>query len=169
MIEDISLDGEFFDTDFFVYREDADVAWRAQLMGWKCLYAPYARGYHVRKVLPGNRRALPSYINMHSVKNRFLMRIKNISPSLYGRNWFSITSRDLVVVMCCLLWEHSSLKAFWFLGANLKRVISKRRMIQSRLRVDDKYMASWFQYAPTSKQAPKKMIRLLSRSETAKT
>jgi GT2 family glycosyltransferase len=40
MIEDISLDGEFFDSDFFVYREDADVAWRAQLMGWKCLYAP---------------------------------------------------------------------------------------------------------------------------------
>src|SRR5215831_13577067 len=38
MIEDISLDGEFFDSDFFVYREDADVAWRAQLMGWKCLY-----------------------------------------------------------------------------------------------------------------------------------
>src|ERR1700689_5614814 len=33
MIEDISICGEFFDADFFVYREDADVAWRAQLMG----------------------------------------------------------------------------------------------------------------------------------------
>jgi len=66
MIEEISIDGEFFDSDFFVYREDADVAWRAQLMGWKCLYAPHARGYHVRKVLPGNRRALPPEINMHS-------------------------------------------------------------------------------------------------------
>ena len=78
MIDDIALDGEFFDPDFFVYREDADVAWRAQLMGWKCLYAPYARGYHVRTVLPGNRRALPPVINMHSVKNRFLMRMKNM-------------------------------------------------------------------------------------------
>ena len=36
MIEDISIDGEFFDTDFFSYREDADVAWRAQLLGWRC-------------------------------------------------------------------------------------------------------------------------------------
>src|SRR5574341_1846716 len=44
MIDDISVDGEFFDSDFFVYREDADVAWRAQLMGWRCLYTPYARG-----------------------------------------------------------------------------------------------------------------------------
>ena len=57
MVNDILVQGEFFDNDFFAYREDADVAWRAQLMGWKCLYAPYAKGYHVRKALPGNRRA----------------------------------------------------------------------------------------------------------------
>jgi len=87
MIEDVSLGGEFFDPDFFVYREDADVAWRAQLMGWRCLYTPHARGYHVRSVLPGNRRALPGIINMHSVKNRFLMRIKNMTGDLYKRNW----------------------------------------------------------------------------------
>ena len=114
MIDDISLDGEFFDSDFFVYREDADVAWRAQLLGWKCIYVPYARGYHVRKVLPGNRGALPPEINMHSVKNRFLMRIKNISPDLYRRNMFSITVRDITVVLCCLIWEHSSLSCLLY-------------------------------------------------------
>jgi hypothetical protein len=85
----------------------------------------------VRKVLPGNRRALPPEINMHSVKNRFLMRIKNISPDLYRRNWFSITTRDIMVVMCCLLWEHTSLKAFWFLARNWKRVMAKRAEIQA--------------------------------------
>lgn len=166
MIEDVSLDGEFFDSDFFVYREDADVAWRAQLMGWRCLYAPYARGYHVRKVLPGNRSALPPEINMHSVKNRFLMRAKNISWDLYWRNWFSITARDLMVVLCCLLWEHTSLKAFWLLAKNWKRLMAKRRLIQQRRRVDDEYMASWFKYTPVSKQAPKKGARVLSRSQT---
>src|SRR5450432_4872774 len=35
MIDDVSIMGEFFDADFFAYREDADVAWRGQLMGWK--------------------------------------------------------------------------------------------------------------------------------------
>ncbi len=169
MIDDVSVGGEFFDTDFFVYREDADVAWRAQLLGWKCLYVPYARGYHVRKALPGNRRALPPEINMHSVKNRFLMRIKNITPHLYLRNLFSITARDFLVVMCCLLWEHSSLKAFWLLARNLKSVISKRRIVQERKRVSDEYMAAWFKYAPVSERAPKKMIRTLSRSATART
>ena len=106
---------------------------------------------------------------MHSVKNRFLMRIKNISPDLYRRNWFSITARDLMVVMCCLLWEHTRSRPSGSWRGTCGGVLAKRRVIQSRRRVDDEYMASWFHYAPVSKQAPKKMARLLSRSEAAKT
>lgn len=162
MIEDISIDGEFFDSDFFVYREDADVAWRAQLMGWRCLYTPYARGYHVRAVLPGNRRALPKEINMHSVKNRFMMRIKNITGDLYGRYWLPITFRDLIVVGCCLLYEHYSLKAFWRVLRSWPRLFAKRRWIMARKRVSDDYMAAWFHYHPVSQPAPKKAISSLS-------
>jgi len=168
MIDDISVNGEFFDADFFVYREDADVAWRAQLMGWKCLYAPYAKGYHVRKVLPGNRRALPPEINMHSVKNRFLMRMKNMSGDLYRRNFFSITARDLVVVACCLLWEHTSLHAFVFLARNWKSVMAKRSEIMQRKKVSDEYMASWFSFDPVSKQAPKKFSTSAARAKAAR-
>ena len=168
MIDDIEINGEFFDADFFVYREDADVAWRAQLMGWKCLYAPYAKGYHVRNALPGNRRALPAEINMHSVKNRFLLRMKNISGDLYRRNFFSITARDIVVVACCLLWEHSSLKAFPFVFRNWKSVMKKRREIMRRQRVDDQYMASWFSFEPVSKPAPKKFAAALTRTKATR-
>lgn len=168
MIEDISLDGEFFDSDFFAYREDADVAWRAQLQGWRCLYAPNAIGYHVRKALPGNRRALPAEINMHSVKNRFLLRLKNISGDLYRRNWWQITGRDLVVVACCVLWEHSSLKAFWFVAKNYRRVLAKRRLIQGMRRVDHQYMASWFSFDPVAKPAPKKFTPSPTRSKAAR-
>src|SRR6266404_7082261 len=165
MIDDISILGEFFDSDFFVYREDADVAWRAQLMGWRCLYAPYARGYHVRNVLPGKRRALPPEINMHSVKNRFLLRAKNISGDLYRRNWLSISVRDVMVVACCVVWEHTSLKAFWYLARNWKRILAKRREIQRRQRVGNDYIASWFKYTPVSKPAPRKMAGVLSRTQ----
>lgn len=168
MIDDIEINGEFFDADFFVYREDADVAWRAQLMGWKCLYAPYAKGYHVRNALPGNRRALPAEINMHSVKNRFLLRMKNISGDLYRRNFFSITARDIVVVACCLLWEHSSLKAFPFVFRNWKSVMKKRREIMRRQRVDDQYMASWFSFEPVSKPAPKKFASAPTRTKATR-
>ncbi len=167
MIEDVSIDNEFFDPDFFVYREDADVAWRSQLFGWRCIYTPHARGYHVRNVLPGNRRALPPVINMHSVKNRFLLRIKNMTPDLYRRNWFSITGRDLVVVSCCILYEHSSLKAFWYLAKNWRRVVEKRHKIMDRRRASDEYIASWFSYSPISKPA-KAPSKVLSRTEAAR-
>jgi len=170
MIEDIAVDEEFFDPDFFVYREDADVAWRAQLLGWRCIYTPHARGYHVRNVLPGNRRALPSVINMHSVKNRFLMRMKNITWDVYRRNWLSITGRDLVVISCCLVREQSSLKAFWYIARNWKRVMAKRREIMSRKRVDDEYIAHWFSYHPVSAPANKAKPsgRTLARSKAAR-
>lgn len=166
MIEDVSENGEFFDPDFFVYREDADVAWRAQLLGWRCVYTPSARGYHVRNVLPGNRRALPPLINMHSVKNRFLMRIKNMTPDLYRRNWVSITARDFVVIGCCLLREQTSLSAFWYLAKNYRRVLQKRETIMKRRKVDDDYMASWFRYTPTSRPA-KASARVLARTKAA--
>jgi GT2 family glycosyltransferase len=150
MIEDISIDGEFFDNDFFAYREDADVAWRAQLCGWKCLYTPKASAYHVRHVLPERRSSLPALINMHSVKNRWLMRIKNVSPDLYARHFVAITLRDCVVVGGCLLREFSSLRAFVVVAKLWPRTWQKRHAIMQKRRVTGKYMAAWFAAKPVS-------------------
>jgi GT2 family glycosyltransferase len=144
MIDDIALDGDFFDPDFFVYREDADVAWRAQLLGWRCLYAPSAVAHHVRTVTPANRGALPGFINMHSVKNRFLMRIKNATPGLYRRYWLPMTLRDLVVVGGSIFWEPSSLPAFWRVANCLPRAVKQRRQIMARRRVSDEELVDLF-------------------------
>ena len=73
--------------------------------------------------------------------------------------------RDAMVVACCLVWEHTSLKAFWYLAGNWKRILAKRREIQKRQRVDDEYIASWFKYDPVSKPAPRKMVRVLSSTQ----
>jgi GT2 family glycosyltransferase len=150
MIQDIAFHGNFFDPDFFSYREDADVAWRAQLLGWRCLYLPDAVGYHVRSVGPSNRHRVPSIINMHSVKNRFLMRVKNMTGGLYRRFWIQATLRDLLVVGGCLLWEPSSLPAFWHLLKRLPRALEQRRHIMGKRRVDDETLAAWFNATPTA-------------------
>jgi GT2 family glycosyltransferase len=150
MIDDISIAGEFFDSDFFAYREDADVAWRAQLLGWKCLYTPLAVGYHVRTVLATNRRSLAPVLNMHSVKNRWLMRIKNMTPNLYGRCWLPATLRDAAVIAGCVTHEFTSLRAFPFALCNLRRFWEKRRQIMVRRRASDAYIAPWFSYRPIS-------------------
>jgi GT2 family glycosyltransferase len=154
MIADISEGQNFFDPDFFAYREDADVAWRAQLLGWRCLYVPSATGYHVRSLLPGSRLAVPAMINMHSVKNRFLMRIKNATGGLYKQFWAPATLRDLLVVGGCLLWEHESLPAFWRIAKSLRRALYQRRWIMERRRVDDDSLAQWFNAQPAASPLP---------------
>jgi GT2 family glycosyltransferase len=151
MIDDISIDSEFFDPAFFAYREDADVAWRAQLLGWRCLYVPGAIGYHVRSVGPGNRWATPAVLNMHSVKNRFLMRIKNATGGLYRRCWAAATARDLVVLAGCLFWEQSSMPAFWHVAKGLRRARHQRREIMLRRRVSDESLAAWFTAAQAAR------------------
>ncbi len=146
MIEDVAVDGNFFDPGFFCYREDADVAWRALLQGWRCLYQPAAESYHVRRVTPGSRRAVPAAINMHSVKNRFLMRIKNATFGVYRRYWLSMTARDLVVVGASIVWEPTSLPAFWRLAKCLPRALRWRKQIMSRRRVSDEALNRWFSF-----------------------
>jgi GT2 family glycosyltransferase len=150
MIDDVSIDGALFDPDFFAYREDADLAWRAQLLGWRCLYTPDAVGWHVRSVVPGNRRTISPAINMHSVKNRFLMRIKNATPGLYRRCWLPMTFRDLVVAAGCLLGEPRSLPAFWQLAACWRRAWQQRSEIMIRRRVSDEALLRWFHFEPTA-------------------
>ena len=146
MIDDISVNGEFFDPDFFAYREDADVAWRAQLLGWRCIYTPEAVGWHVRSVAPGDRKSITPAINMHSVKNRFLMRIKNATPGLYRHCWLPMTTRDAMVVAGCLLLEPRSLPAFRLLAAGWQRAWQRRRQIMQRRRVSDRELMRWFRF-----------------------
>ncbi len=159
MIDDVSVAGEFFDPDFFAYREDADVAWRAQLLGWRCLYVPGAVAWHVRNAKPGDRRMISSLINMHSVKNRFLMRIKNATPGLYRRYWFSMTARDLLVMAGCLLTEPRSLVAFWHVATGIGAALRRRREIMARRKVNDAALARWFQFEPAAEPIGAEPVR----------
>ncbi len=143
-LRDVAIDGEIFDEDFFAYREDADLAWRGRLFGWRALCEPRAVAYHVRRVTPEARRALPADINMHSVKNRFLLRLKNEGVYLALRNAPFELARDLVVLLAALTVERSSLPAFAWLWRNRARVLARRRIIQSRRKVSDRELARWF-------------------------
>jgi GT2 family glycosyltransferase len=143
-LRDAAIEGDIFDEDFFAYREDADLAWRGRLFGWRALCEPAAVAYHVRRVTPEARRALPASINMHSVKNRFLLRLKNEGAYLALRNAPFELARDLVVVAAALSIELTSLPALTWLWRNRARVLAKRRAIQSRRKVSDRDLARWF-------------------------
>lgn len=153
MVDDVSIEGDFFDRDFFAYREDADLAWRAQILGWHCLYVPGALGWHQRRVTPERRGQLPLVINWHSVKNRFLMRIKNMSVRLYLRLFFPTTLRDIMVVGYALLRDWRLLSALVYPLRIWPRLMHKRRLIQGRRRVSDHELARWFSNSPVGEPA----------------
>ncbi len=123
----------YFDSDFFLYREDADLALRLSRLGWKCLYVPGAVAWHRRRNLPERRGRMSAAANFHSVKNRFLLRINNQSASELVRTLGPTLARDLVVVGACLTVERSSLPAFSWLWKNRRRLWAKRREIRNRV------------------------------------
>lgn len=70
-------DGEcgYFDEDFFYMAEDVDLAWRARKIGWKTYVCHDCIAYHA-----GNgSQVLASQKNYYSIRNRFLMMLKNDS------------------------------------------------------------------------------------------
>jgi GT2 family glycosyltransferase len=147
-VEAVSVNGQFFDEEFFSYREDADLAWRGQLMGWKCLYEPAAVAWHVRRVTPERRESLPLEINWHSVKNRFLMRGKNASGWLCRRLFWPIAWRDLMVLGYAVLRNWRLLSAVVYPLTHFSNIRAKRNIIQSRRRVSDRDLLWWFDDTP---------------------
>jgi len=143
-LDDVAINGQYFDEDFFAYREDADLAWRCRLLGWNSIYVPTAVAQHRRRVTPERRGSVSREINYHSVKNRFLLRINNMTASLYLRDVWRITARDAAVVGYVLLREWSSIPALFYLLRHFRRLNRKRRAIQSRCRADSAEIAKWF-------------------------
>jgi GT2 family glycosyltransferase len=157
-IQDVSVEGEFFDKDFFAFREDGDLAWRAQVMGWKCLYTPAAVAWHVRRVTPERRKDLPLVINWHSVKNRFLMRGKNASGWLCWRLFLPVAWRDMMTFGYALLRDQRMLSALAYPWRVRESVRRKRAIIQSRRRVSDRDLLWWFCNTPRAVDAEKAAV-----------
>ena len=82
MLEDIQESGEYFDESFFAYWEDIDLAWRAQLRGWRCVFSPSAIAEHIGSGSQnGQVRVLekPAFLQRHIWKNRYMILTKNAS------------------------------------------------------------------------------------------
>ncbi len=143
---------QLFDEAFFAYREDADLAWRAALYGWKCLYEPDAVAYHKRVVVPERRSSLPPELNKLGVRNRFLLQINNVTRAV---GLVSIVEglllRNLLVLAGVALREHSSIPALREVFALAPRAYRRRKLILAKSRERSRGMLSigrWFQRRP---------------------
>ncbi|MBN8547753.1 MAG: glycosyltransferase family 2 protein [Deltaproteobacteria bacterium] len=146
-----------FDEAFFAYREDADLAWRAELFGWKCIYEPLAVAYHKRVVLPERRSELPDELNKLGVRNRFLLQLNNFTLGLGLRCLLEgLLIRNLLVILGVLLRERSSLSGLAEAFALAGRAWERRRRVFHKAR-DRRWSAGnlrrWFQHVPFAEKA----------------
>jgi GT2 family glycosyltransferase len=72
-----------FDEDFFMYYEDVDFSFRAQLAGYRCISAPLARVHHLEGA---SARALPKPRNFYLTRNAFTVIVKNFPRRLLMRH-----------------------------------------------------------------------------------
>ena len=153
-LADVRISTGFFDDDFFVYREDVDLAWRLRGRGWSARCVPSAVAWHRRRNLPERRRAMSPVANLHSVKNRFLLRINNAGREHLRATFPRTFARDLLVVGGCLTVERTSLAALRWLAVNRERLLAKRAEIRSSRRVSDRDLLRWFTDDPDGARIP---------------
>jgi GT2 family glycosyltransferase len=144
MLEDVSVAGQYFDEDFFAYYEDADLGWRAQLLGWECRYAPRAVAHHVRAggdTLSSARRNRPGQI--HAIKNRYLMLVKNDLVTHFLLDLPLIVINEIPRLLYILLLAPSLGKGILEFFRLLRPMLHKRRIIQERRLASPSYMRTW--------------------------
>jgi GT2 family glycosyltransferase len=133
---DCALDGrEVFDEEMELWASDADLAWRAQLLGWRCAYEPRAVAYHVRTYSPSTRWQMSEAARQIQFRNRLLMMVKNETGRGLARDWPLVAAYELLALGHVLLRERHLLAAYRDVWRLLPGARRRRALVQTRRRV----------------------------------
>jgi len=155
MLEDIRLDGfdEYYDYDFFAYADETDVGWRAQIRGWRCIFTPNAKVYHMHSASAGVYSPLKAFL---VERNRIWLQMKCFPLALLIYGQFFTLTRYFYQAYGALFGrgasgefsqEHSKielikvlLKVYYSAILGLPKMLKKRREIQKKRLISTGYM-----------------------------
>lgn len=137
VLEDIGA----FDDDFFYSNEDVDLAFRAQLAGYRCRYIPTAVVYHRGSATAGATSDRTIY---HIQRNLEWVFFKNMPTKLL---WKYLPLHLAYLLGWVMFWSLKGkgkvvLRAKWDALRAWQTVRAKRRQIQSQRRVPVEYIES---------------------------
>jgi GT2 family glycosyltransferase len=135
-LEDCAIGGEVLDEDFELWAADVDLAWRAQLLGWRSIYEPAAVGWHVRYYSPSTRAKLDPAHRRLQFRNRLLMIAKNETGRGLARDFHRIAFYELLAFGHCLLREPDLLGGYADALRLLPAARRRRAMIAPRRAAD---------------------------------
>lgn len=85
-----------FDGSFFLYGEDVDVAWRAQMAGWSCIYVPAAVVHHHHSASSVHGSA---WKHAHVGRNRVRLLAKHLPTAHLVRYGAAIAAYDVAYIV----------------------------------------------------------------------
>jgi GT2 family glycosyltransferase len=137
-LEDCALGEEVLDEDMALWASDADLAWRAQLAGWRCVYEPAAVAHHIRTYSPSTRAQMSEEARRIQFRNRYLMMVKNETRASFWRDAPVILGFEILALGHVLLRERHLLRGYreaWQLlpAARRRRAQLKERWRHARV------------------------------------
>jgi GT2 family glycosyltransferase len=153
-LEEIRYQDEFFDNDFFSYKEDVDLAYRLRWRSWKSYVLPqivcfHKRGAESKEKISGLgtiklRKYKSRFINYHSYKNHLFVLVKNLSVSNFLRYFFQIFFYEFSKFLYILFFEWQTLSGLKDFFAKFKKMKEKRKFIMQNRLISDAEMRKWF-------------------------
>lgn len=147
MLMDIAVGGRVWDEGLFAYYDDVDIAWRARLRGWRCVYMPSAVAYHDRagaETLRKRARAAGRPRDQAlAIANRYRLMVKNESWATLLPDLPFIVASDVprwlyLTLRAPRLWAWVPL--FW---RGLPEAWAARREIQARRKTPWRDLRRW--------------------------
>ena len=124
--------GEVFDEVLGLWASDADLAWRARLLGWRCAYEPAARARHVRTYSPSKRAQVAESHRRLQFRNRYLMWFKNETRGGLLRDLPFIAAYEIAALGHVLLRERHLLGGYRDAWRALGAMRARREQVQAR-------------------------------------
>ncbi len=158
-LESVKVRSQYLDETFFMYKEDVDLSWRLRLAGWECWYVPGATAYHARtshgpaggvlrsglREFHQNERRKPRHVRTNSMKNQWLMLVKNEDASNLARDFPFVLGRETLVLGYNMLFAPrvAAIAIRGFFRA-LPTALASRRVIKARQKASPSQIRRWF-------------------------
>jgi len=153
-LAEVAIKKEYFDNDFFAYKEDVDLAWRLRLYGFAAWYIPDAVFFHHRQ-LPTvdennlvkaiyQRQSVSKFRRALSFRNQHLLLVKNdlLINLLFALPWWLL--REVKIILAALILEPFQGKSLIEFFQLLPNALLKRRVIMAHRKVSAKEIRKWF-------------------------
>ncbi|PZR95518.1 MAG: hypothetical protein DLM69_11645, partial [Candidatus Chloroheliales bacterium] len=139
----------YFDSSFFMYYEDMDLAWRMRLAGWEVWYVPAAVVHHIHA---GSSKEWSPFFIYHTTRNHLYMLLKLAPPRLAWREWrrfaahtVGVQTRSLSRATPPQAREMARIQGRALLATirHLPALLVARRRIKRQAKLADKEVTKW--------------------------